>query len=116
MDLRRWGSEYEKMFIELTEDDIGKVAENYHNWQQKNHGTTYKNIPEFCYSASFEELKTNDFSLVPSKYIEFIDRDSEIDFDTEMKRIQNEFKIILKDEKQSQNQIINAFKILGYEI
>jgi len=116
MDLRRWGTEYEKMFIELTADDIGKVAENYHNWQQKNNGTTYKNIPEFCYSASFEELKTNDFSLVPSKYIEFIDRDSEIDFDTEMKRIQNEFKIILKDEKQSQNQIINAFKILGYEI
>jgi type I restriction enzyme M protein len=47
MDLRRWGTEYEKQFIELVPEDIAKVAENYHNWQQKNNGTTYKNISEF---------------------------------------------------------------------
>ncbi len=116
MDLRRWGQEFEKMFIELTEEDIAKVAGNFHNWQQNDYQTTYKNIPEFCYSASLEELKANDFSLVPSKYIEFIDRDSEIDFDTEMKRIQKEFKILLKEEKESQEQLINAFKVLGYEL
>jgi type I restriction enzyme M protein len=116
VDLRRWGTEYEKMFIELTPEDITKVAVNYHNWQQKENETNYKNIPEYCYSASFEELKANDFSLVPSKYIEFIDRDSEIDFDTEMKRIQMDFKILLNEEKQSQEQLINAFKTLGYEL
>ncbi len=116
VDLRRWGTEYEKMFIELTADDIAKVAENYHNWQQTDFKATYKNIPEYCYSANFEELKANDFSLVPSKYIEFIDRDSQIDFDTEMKRIQKDFKILLKEERQSQEQLINAFKTLGYEL
>jgi len=116
MDLRRWGSEYEKKFVELTADDITKVAENYHYWQQTDFETTYKDIPEFCYSAKFEELKENNFSLVPSKYIEFIDRDSEIDFDTEMKRIQKDFKTLLQEEKDSQNQLINAFKILGYEL
>jgi type I restriction enzyme M protein len=116
MDLRRWGTEYEKQFIELVSEDIAKVAENYHNWQQKNYGTTYKNIPEFCYSASFKELQANDFSLVPSKYIEFIDHDSEIDFNTEMKRIQKDFKILLEEEEQSQIQLINAFKVLGYEL
>ena len=116
MDLRRWGSEYEKKFVELTTNDIEKVAENYHNWQQKNNGTTYKDVPEFCYSASFEEVKANDFTLVPSKYIKFVDGDSGIDFDTEMKRIQKDFKTLLQEEKQSQNQLINAFKTLGYEL
>jgi type I restriction enzyme M protein len=116
MDLRRWGSVYEKKFIELTNDDIEQIANNYHNWQQEDYKTTYKNIPEFCYSASFEELKANDFSLVPSKYIEFIDADNTIDFDTEMKRIQRDFKELLKEEKQSQEQLINAFKTLGYEL
>jgi len=33
-----------------------------------------------------------------------------------MKRIQEDFKILLEDEKQSQNQLINAFKTLGYDI
>ena len=116
VDLRRWGTEYEKMFIELTAEDIAKVAENFHNWQQIGYETTYKNVPEYCYSANFEELKANDFSLVPSKYIEFIDRDSEIDFDTEMKRIQKDFKTLLHEERESQEQLINAFKTLGYEL
>ena len=116
MDLRRWGQEFEKMFIELTDEDIAKVALNYHNWQQVEHAKTYKNIPEFCYSARLEEIVRNDFSLVPSKYIEFVDRDSGIDFDSEMKRIQNDFRALLKDEKESQEQLINAFKVLGYEL
>lgn len=116
MDLRRWGSPYEKKFIELTPDDIQKVAENYHNWQQTDYKTTYKDMPEFCYSADFEEVKANDFSLVPSKYIEFVDGDSGIDFDTEMKRIQKDFRQLLKAEKDSQEQLINAFKTLGYEL
>jgi type I restriction enzyme M protein len=116
VDLRRWGTEYEKMFMELSPTEIEKIVRNFHNWRKTDYKDTYKNIPEYCYSASFEEVKKNDFSLVPSKYIEFIDRDSEIDFNTEMKRIQNEFKALLKEEKESQEQLINAFKILGYEL
>lgn len=116
MDLRRWGSEYEKQFVELTATDIEKIAENYHNWQQTDWETTYKDVPEFCKSVHFDQLKENKYSLVPSKYIDFIDVDSNIDFDTEMKRIQKDFKVLLKDEKESQEQLINAFKTLGYEL
>jgi type I restriction enzyme M protein len=116
MDLRRWGGVVEKKFTELTPDDINKVAENYHNWQQEDYKTTYKDVPEFCYSASFNELKENDFSLVPSKYIEFVDTDNGIDFDTEMKRIQQDFKTLIKEEKDSQKQLIDAFKTLGYDL
>ena len=116
MDLRRWGQEFEKMFIEITDEDIAKVAENYHNWQQTDYKTTYKDIPEYCQTAHFNNIKANDYSLVPSKYIEFIDRDSGIDFDTEMKRIQKDFRQLIKDEKESQEQLINAFKVLGYEL
>ncbi|MEA1981728.1 MAG: N-6 DNA methylase, partial [candidate division Zixibacteria bacterium] len=116
MDLRRWGSEYEKKYVQLTEQDIEKVALNYHNWQQTDFETTYKDVPEFCKSAKFEDIEANNFSLVPSKYIEFVDKDSGIDFDTEMKRIQTDFKTLLQEEKDSQNQLINAFKTLGYEL
>ncbi|MDL2322852.1 type I restriction-modification system subunit M [Bacteroidales bacterium OttesenSCG-928-A17] len=116
VDLRRWGTEYEKKYIELMPDDISKIALNYHNWQQENYEDSYSNIPEYCHSVKFEDVKRNDFSLVPSKYIEFIDRDLELDFDKEMKRIQGEFKELLKDEKQSQEELIEAFKGLGYEL
>ncbi len=116
MDLRTWGSEYEKKYTELTKDDIKKVALNYHNWQQGDFASTYKDVAEYCYCADFNEIKENNFSLVPSKYIEFVDRDSGIDFDSEMKRIQKDFSVLLQEEKDSQQQLIDAFKVLGYEL
>jgi type I restriction enzyme M protein len=116
VDLRRWGTEYEKKYIELIPEDITRITNNFHNWRQIDSEPAYADISEYCFSANFEEIKANDYSLVPSKYIEFIDRDSEIDFDTEMKRIQKDFKILLKEEKQSQEQLSKAFKVLGYEL
>lgn len=104
------------MFVQLTPEDIAKVAVNFHNWQQVDCAKTYKNIPEYCYSASADAVKANDFSLVPSKYIEFVDRDSGVDFDTEMKRIQETFKAILAEEAESQTELKRAFKGLGYEV
>lgn len=116
MDLRRWGSEFEKKFIELTTEDIKKVSKNYHSWQQINFKEKYKDIPEFCHSATMDEIKKNNFSLVPSKYIPFIDQDIKIDFNEEMKHIQKNFRILLKSEKESAQDLIRAFKILGYDI
>jgi type I restriction enzyme M protein len=116
MDLRRWGTEYDKQFIEILPEDITRIAENYHNWQQQAFQDNYKNIPEYCYSANFNEIKANDFSLIPSKYIPFMDKDADLEFDVEMKRIQTIFKKILRDEKESQVELTKAFKDLGYEL
>lgn len=35
----------------------------------------HKNIPEFCKSASIEEIRDKKYTLVPSRYIEFQERD-----------------------------------------
>jgi type I restriction enzyme M protein len=114
MDLRKWGSEYDKQFIELLPEDITKVSETYHNWQQESFLEKYENIDEYCYSASMEEIIKNDYSLVPSRYIKFIDRDSDINFDKEMQRIQKTFKSLIDEEKKSQVALLKAFEDLGY--
>ena len=54
--------------------------------------------------------------MIPSKYIEFVDRDLDIDFQTEMNRIQLEMKEILKQEKQAQKMLEDAFRGIGYDI
>lgn len=104
MDLRQMGSPYEKKYIELTEEDRAKVTSVYHNWQQEGYEETYENVPEFCYSASFDEVKEKGFTLVPSRYIEFVNRDENIDFDTKMKSLQGELKELLVQE-ENPNQI-----------
>ncbi len=115
MDLRQLGEPFEKKFTQFSDDDIKKVTSTYHQWQTST-GPAYQNIPEFCHSASFDEVAKKDFSLVPSKYIEFVNRDENIDFDKKMKHLQNEFADLLKAEATSKNDLLTVFKELGYEI
>lgn len=112
MDLRQLGEPFEKKFIQFSEVDIQKVTSTYHQWQTKE----IENISEFCYSAKLEEVAKKDFSLVPSKYIEFINRDENIDFDEKMQTLQTEFVELLKAEEGSKNDLLTVFNELGYEI
>ena len=114
MDLRQEGIPYEKKYIQLSTDDIAKVCKAYHTWQEVN--DDYKDIPEYCYSAKLEEVQSKDYSLVPSKYIEFVNRDENIDFDEKMINLRNEFTQLFKEEEASKKDLLNVFKELGYEI
>jgi len=114
MDLRQMGSPYEKKYVELTESDRKEVTDTYHNWQIKDGG--YQNIPEFCYSADYDEVAEKGFTLVPSRYIEFVNRDENIDFDTKMKELQSKLKDLLIEEEKSKADLLAVFKELGYEI
>ena len=114
MDLREVGVPFEKKFIQFSTDNIKKVAETYHNWQQKESG--YKDVPEFCKSASIEDIKAKDYSLVPSKYIEFVNRDENINFDDKMKALQTDIADLLKQEAESKEDLLAVFKDLGYEL
>lgn len=73
-------------------------------------------MPEYCYSATLEEIEAKGWSLVPSKYIEFKNRDEGIDFDTKMKQLQVEMKDLLKQEEESKTELLNLFSKLGYGI
>lgn len=116
MDLRQMGSPFEKKYIELTEEDRAKVTDVYHTWQQEGYEDKYENVPELCYSASFDEVKEKGFTLVPSRYIEFVNRDENIDFDTKMQSLQSELKELLVAEEKSKADLLTVFKELGYEI
>ncbi len=116
MDLREVGEPFEKKFIQFSPKNIQEITKTYHTWQQEIAKNEYKNIPEYCYSAHINEIKAKDFSLVPSKYIEFVNRDENIDFDEKMAELQNQFTDLLRQEEGSKQDLLNVFKELGYEI
>lgn len=114
MDLRERGIPFEKKFTQFSEENILEITQAYHNWQSDL--SNYQNVAEFCYSANKQEVITKDYSLVPSKYIEFVNRDENIDFDEKMQSLQAEFKTLLQTEEQSKKDLLNVFKELGYAI
>ena len=127
MDLRTLGHKTKEGYTELSEEDVNLARTTLSNWQSPEYKTLYKDIPEFCKSVTNEQIKNDgkdidipedesNWSLIPSKYIEFVDHDLEIDFPKEMERIQKEMKTLLKEERESQKQLVDAFKGIGYGI
>lgn len=115
-DLRNLGDPYEKKYIELGDALRKRVADTYHRWQQEGYEETYHDEPEFCKSVDLATLKDKGYSLVPSKYIEFINRDEKIDFDVKMKQLQGEMRELLKQEEESEKELKELFEKLGYGI
>jgi type I restriction enzyme M protein len=114
IDLRRWNENiYEKKYVQFSDEQIAAVKKIYADWQT---GEGYADVPELCCSATNAEIAAQKYSLAPSKYIEFIDHDLEIDYATEMARIQHEMCEVMKAEKQSQEMLAEAFREIGYGI
>ena len=107
IDLRTWRDNQvkneNKKKVRLSTEQIQKVAEIYHTWQcEGTDGKSYA-VPELYRSVNKHQII--DSSLVPSKYIEFIDHDLDIDFPKEMARIQ-----------ESQKKLKEAMRGIGYGI
>ena len=120
MDLRTWTENpvknEGKKKVRLITEQIEWAAEIYHTWQrEETDGANYA-VPELYRSVSMDEIKKQGWSLIPSKYIEFIDHDLEIDFPAEMSRIQKEMKEVMTAEKKSQEMLKDAFRGIGYGI
>jgi type I restriction enzyme M protein len=116
MDLRQRGEPFEKKYVQFSEQDIQDFASTFHTWQQVDAEHKYEDIAEYCYSAKKDEIAAKDYSLVPSKYIEFINRDENVNFDERMNNLRSDFSSLLLKEEQSKNDLLNVFKELGYEI
>ena len=114
MDLRTMGIPYEKKYTQLSDEEIQKIANTYHTWQQSL--DEYKDVPEYCYSASKEDVVANDYALSPSRYIEFVNKDENVNYEEKMQELQTEFTQLIKDDREAQANLLAIFKDLGYEI
>lgn len=105
----------EDITINLT-GQIERASAIYHTWQNEGtEGTNYE-MPELYRSVGIKEIEDKGWALTPSKYIEFIDHDLDIDYEKEMSRIQAEMQDIMKAEKKSQQMLEDAFRGIGYGI
>lgn len=116
VDLRRWNTTvYEKKYVMFSDEQIAAIKKIYDDWQSTD-TTAFMDVPELCKSATVDEIRAQNYSLAPSKYIEFIDHDLEIDYAKEMARIQCEMREVVKLEKRSQTMLEEAFRGIGYGI
>lgn len=99
---------------ELSESDINKISEAYHNYQK---GSNYENIKGFCYLATLDEIKANDYVLTPGRYVGVEDsNEDDIPFDEKMKTITSELSKQFEESHNLEEEIKKNLKAIGYDI
>ena len=99
---------------ELSEEDIKKIANTYHNYQNDE---SHENVKGFCYSATTEEIKSNDYVLTPGRYVGVEEaEDDGLPFEEKMKNITSELSKQFEESHKLEQEIRKNLKAIGYEI
>ena len=99
---------------ELSDSDIKKIADTYHNYQNNEN---YENLKGFCYSATTEEIQSNDYVLTPGRYVGVEEtEDDGIPFEEKMKKITSELSKQFEESHKLEEEIKKNLKAIGYEI
>ena len=99
---------------ELTEEDIQKIANTYHSYQNDKN---YEDILGYCKKSTIDEIKSNDYVLTPGRYVgaEEIEDDG-IPFEEKMKNITSKLSKQFEESHKLEEEIKKNLKVIGYEL
>ena len=99
---------------ELSEKDIAKISDTYHNWRSKaDFEANYKDIAGFCKSANIQDVRKNNYILTPGRYIDFAAvAEDGIAFDDKMQTL----SATLSAQMQKANELDEAIKLNLHKI
>ena len=121
MDLRSWDQATEEIVIDkgkkkkktiFTDDQIAEAKRIYSAWQSEDK-SMYEDVPELCKAVLVDAeggIREKNYSLAPSKYIEFINHDEQLDVDSLMREISNDIHKALAEEKETIRLLEQAAK------
>jgi type I restriction enzyme M protein len=87
------------IFIEIdrahstwTEEQIQEIAGIARRYRKESGYEKYKDIKGRCKVAILDEIRANDYSLNPGRYVEIIEKEmDDVDFEARMKELMGEF-------------------------
>ncbi|MEZ4722325.1 MAG: class I SAM-dependent DNA methyltransferase [Flavobacteriales bacterium] len=114
IDARNLGHMINRRNRELSDEDIERISQTYHNW--RNPQGDYEDLPGFCKSASFEEVEAANFVLTPGRYVgsEAVEDDG-VPFDEKMKALTTKLAEQFEQSHVLEKKIRENLKSIGYE-
>lgn len=114
IDARQVGFMKDRVLRDFTKDDIAKIADTFHTWQEDK---DYEDEAGFCFSATLEDIKKKDFVLTPGRYVGAAEQEEDDEaFAEKMARLTIQLKEQLEDSVKLETQIKANLGGLGYEI
>lgn len=114
IDARKLGVLINRRNKELTDKDLKQIADTYHNW--RNPKGKYQDIDGFCKSASIEEVKKNNYILMPGKYVGTQEEETDgIPFEDKMQTLTATLAEQFAKRSDLEKTIRKNLKGIGYE-
>lgn len=114
IDARNLGEMVDRKHRELSDDDIKKIADTYHNY--RNTDGNYEDVKGFCKVATLNEVKDNDYILTPGRYVGIEDvEDDGVPFDEKMNMITSELDELFRESRSLEDEIRSNLGGIGYE-
>lgn len=114
IDARQLGVMIDRRHRELTEEDISKITETYHEW--RNVEGEYEDIKGFCKSAKIEDIREHEYVLTPGRYVGIEDvEDDGIPFDEKMDNMTAELAELFTKSRNLEEEIRKNLGGIGYE-
>ena len=104
IDARNLGHLINRRTKELSEADINKIADTYHQWKSENDG--YKDIKGFCTAATIDEVAKLDYVLTPGRYVGLEEIEDDFNVTEPFISLQKEFHQQLEEEANLNKKII----------
>ena len=113
IDARNFGKMINRRNRELTDDDINKIAQTYHDWRDQT--GKYQDEPGFCKATARAEIAEHDYVLTPGRYVgsEAVEEDDEA-FEAKMQRLTKDLHDQFTQSHTLEQQIKENLKKIGY--
>ena len=99
---------------ELQDEDINKIANIYHNYQNN---INYEDVSGFCKKTAIEDIKLNNYVLTPGRYVGTEEiQDDVIDFEEKMKLLTQELSEQMIESNKLDEEIKKVLGVIGYEL
>ncbi len=114
IDARKLGFMSDRTHRDLSDDDLARITNTYHNWRGDGAGT-YEDVQGFCKSAKLEEVRTHGHVLTPGRYVgaEEVEDDGE-PFEEKMKRLTVQLNEQFAESARLEAEIRSNLSKLGY--
>jgi len=94
-----------------TDEQIQEIAGIVRRYRREEEYEKYKDIKGRCRVATLEEIKENDCSLNPGRYIEIIEKEmDDVEFEDRMKELSGEFKSFTNEAHELEKKIGEDWK------
>lgn len=104
-------TEIDRAHSTWTDEQIQEIAVIVRRYRGEEGEEEYKDIKGRCKMAILDDIRTNDYSLNPGRYVEIVEKEmSDVDFDARMKELMSEFTNLTGEAHELEKKIVDDWK------